>query len=282
MITPALQDDAFLADVAAASARPDAFSLWWLGQSGFLVKWAARHLLIDPSLSDALTRKYAATDKPHVPLGRRVVDPARLDFIDVVTSSHNHTDHLDADTLLPLLAARPQLTLIAPEANRAVVAQRLGIPPGRLTGVVAHQPVAVTDWLTVTGIPAAHNALDTDARGHHLYLGYVFRFGPFSLYHSGDTLLNEHLPRVRADLALLPINGDRPERRVAGNLTGREAAQLAKSIGAKLVIPCHYDMFAFNTAHPEAEFVPECQRLGQPHRVLRLGERLAWPAEAPQ
>ena len=37
----------------------------------------------------------------------RVIDPARLDIVDVVTSSHNHTDHLDAETLWPLLAANP-------------------------------------------------------------------------------------------------------------------------------------------------------------------------------
>ena len=74
------------------------------------------------------------------------------------------------------------------------------------------------------------------------------------------------------DLALLPINGDRPERRVAGNLDGREAATLAKAIGAGVVIPCHYDMFEFNTASPE-EFVRTAQELRQPCRVLRAGER---------
>ena len=74
------------------------------------------------------------------------------------------------------------------------------------------------------------------------------------------------------DLALLPINGDVPERRVAGNLDGREAATLAKEIGARLVIPCHYDMFKFNTASPDL-FVATARELGQPYRVLRCGER---------
>ncbi|HXU77127.1 MAG TPA: MBL fold metallo-hydrolase, partial [Methylomirabilota bacterium] len=76
-------------------------------------------------------------------------------------------------------------------------------------------------------------------------------------------------------LALLPINGDRPERKVAGNLDGRQAAQVAHAIGARWVIPCHYDLFEFNTASPD-EFVAECERLGQPHRVLRNGEGWAW------
>ena len=33
-------------------------------------------------------------------------------------------------------------------------------------------------------------------------------------------------------------------------------------------------MFEFNTATPD-EFVAECERLGQPYRVLRQGERLS-------
>jgi L-ascorbate metabolism protein UlaG (beta-lactamase superfamily) len=76
----------------------------------------------------------------------------------------------------------------------------------------------------------------------------------------------------KIDIALLPINGRSPERRVPGNLFGREAAHLARDIQAKLVIPCHYEMFEFNTASPD-EFVYQCQKLGQPFTVLRCGEK---------
>src|SRR5215204_2904884 len=100
MIQPALRDEAFLTDVASvrSAAPPDRLTLWWLGQSGFLVACRGAFLLFDPYLSDSLTKKYAATDKPHTRMTARVVDPAGLDFIDVVTSTHTHTDHLDADT----------------------------------------------------------------------------------------------------------------------------------------------------------------------------------------
>src|SRR5207248_6579493 len=128
-------DDAFLADVRAANLDNDDFRLWWLGESGFLVQWKRSHLLLDPYLSDSLTKKYAVTDKPHVRMTERIVDPSRLDFIDVVTSSHNHTDHLDAETLEPLLEANPDVVLVVPEANRAFVADRLGIDPAGPVGL---------------------------------------------------------------------------------------------------------------------------------------------------
>ncbi len=77
MIKPALMDDAFLADVATAADDHALLHLWWLGQSGFLVQWLGSYLLIDPYLSDSLTRKYAGTDKPHVRMTERVISPDR-------------------------------------------------------------------------------------------------------------------------------------------------------------------------------------------------------------
>ncbi len=280
MIHPLLQDDAFLADVARPAASPDELRLWWLGQSGFLLRCCGHFALLDPYLSDSLTEKYAATDNPHVRLTERVIAPERLTGIEVITSSHNHTDHLDAETLRPLLAANPQARLVIPEANRAFVANRVGLGPGELLGL-DDGTSAVVNAFTFHGVAAAHNELTRDAAGHLHFLGYIIRCGRWTVYHSGDTLLYPGLvEKLRAfapiDLALLPINGNRPERRVAGNLHGREAAQLAHAAGVRCVVPCHYEMFAFNTADPADLFLPECARIGQPHRVLRAGE--AWTA----
>ena len=275
MIKPALEDDTFLADVAAAREDFEHFHLWWLGQSGFLLQWQSHHLLFDPYLSDSLTKKYAATDKPHVRRTERVVAPERLNFINVVTSSHNHTDHLDPETLGPLLGANPKMDLVIPEANREFVIERLKIVAELPRGLDAGQFTTVAGF-KIHAVPAAHEQLERDENGRHKFLGYVVEFDDAFVYHSGDTVLYdgmiEGLRRWPIDVALLPINGRAPERRVAGNLWGREAAQLAKDIGARLVIPCHYEMFEFNTATPD-EFVAECQRLGQPYRVLRAGER---------
>jgi L-ascorbate metabolism protein UlaG (beta-lactamase superfamily) len=277
MVRPILQDEALLADVRAAHHGHGHFHLWWLGQSGFLLQWQKRHALLDPYLSDSLTAKYAATDKPHVRMTARVIAPERLDFVDVVTSSHNHTDHFDADTLLPLLASNPKLQLLIPEANRGVSAYRLKLSPKSPTFVgINAGDIRTLGGFRFHGIPAAHNELEEDADGNHKFLGTIVEFGPWRIYHAGDTKLYRGLEDwvrpFRVDVALLPINGDRPERKVAGNLDAREAAQLAKDIGAKLAVPMHYDMFTFNTAAP-AEFEDACAKIGQKCRVLKCGER---------
>lgn len=278
MIKPALTNDALLADIAEAGQRAEELHLWWLGQSGFLLQYGRRHLLLDPYLSDSLTKKYADTDKPHVRMTELCIDPGRLAFVDGVTSSHNHTDHLDAQTLLPILRTNRSVNIIVPEANRQFAADRLGVPMDRLIGIDDGACVELAGF-QITGVPAAHDEIERDEAGHHRYLGYVVRAGRWTVYHSGDTRLYPGIAdRVRpfdVDVALLPINGAAPERRVSGNLNGVEAAGLAHSIGARTAIPCHYDMFEFNTASPE-EFVAEAARLGQSVAVLRCGER--WTA----
>jgi len=284
LIQPVLSDEELLADIDAATTSSDrAFHLWWLGQSGFLLQWQGRHLLIDPYLSNSLTKKYATTDKPHVRMTGIPIDPARLNFIDVVTSSHNHTDHLDHETLRPLIAANPGLRMVIPEANRAFVADRLKSDP--------QWPLGVNDGTTVeacglsfTGLAAAHEELERDEQGHYRCLGYLIRFGHWTIFHPGDAVpydgMVERLLELQAgrrvDVALMPINGRLPERRVTGNFWGREAAQFARDIDAGIVIPMHYEMFTFNTETPD-EFVESCTRLGQRHVVLRCGERWSQP-----
>jgi L-ascorbate metabolism protein UlaG (beta-lactamase superfamily) len=286
MRQPLLQDGAFLEDVAAARRDATVLHIWWLGQSGFLVQWQGHHLLLDPYLSDSLTRKYAHTDNPHIRMTARVVYPGDLDFIDVVTSSHNHTDHLDAETLLPVMAANPSLQLVVGAANRSFAAERLGCSPTWLLGVDDGEEVDVGVF-RIFAVPAAHEQIERDELGRSKYLGFIVSClkpgsheAAWTIYHSGDTVcypdMVETLFGFSIDVALLPINGRGPARRVAGNLDGREAAELAYNIRAGLVVPCHYDMFTFNTATPDL-FMATCTRLGQPYVVLQNGGRLDLP-----
>ncbi len=277
MIKPILQDEAFLKNVFHAQKNPDQLHLWWLGQSGFLIQWQEHHLLIDPYLSDSLTKKYEGTSKPHVRMTERVIDPERLGFIHVVTSSHNHTDHLDGETLIPLWKANPNLKVLVSRANVQFVAERLQVQAERLTPIqVDHESVHIEPFL-FSAIPSAHESLEQDQNGDHRFIGLIIQVGKWTIYHSGDCVpyngLVERLHDWNIDIALLPINGRDPARGVAGNFTAEEAAQLGKQIHAGLVIPCHYEMFEFNTISPEL-FVDAARRIGQPYRLLKCGEQL--------
>jgi len=275
MIQPVLKDAALREEMLSCV---EGLHLWWLGQSGFLVRCNGKTLLFDPYLSDSLTHKYATTDKPHIRMTENPIVPQMLGFVDVVTSSHNHTDHLDAETLVPLMQANTDIKFVIPEANHVFVVERLRIDHSLPLGLNDGEKISVSGW-DIFGVPAAHEQIETDQQGRHKFMGFIARRDGLTLYHSGDTVLYDgivdKLKTFNIDIALLPINGRAPERRVSGNLNGREAAQLAKDIGAKLVIPCHYNMFTFNTEPPDM-FVAECERIGQKYRVLKCGEKFSW------
>ena len=211
---------------------PEFFDIWWLGQSGFLIQWNGKCVLLDPYLSDSLTKKYANTEKPHVRLSERVIEPELLDFIDIVSSSHNHTDHLDGETLIPILKLNPGIKFIIPEANRLFVSQRVKCDSAFPIGLNDKEKVS-WDEFTFYGMPAAHNTIERDEAGRCKFMGYILQFGNFKVYHSGDTLwyddMVELLKPHQVDLALLPINGNDTARGVAGNLNGEEAVVAKKS-----------------------------------------------------
>jgi L-ascorbate metabolism protein UlaG (beta-lactamase superfamily) len=281
---PLIRSAVFQGDalVAAIRQRPadGTVVIWWLGQSGFAIRCDDDCVVIDPYLSDALTAKYAASDTPHVRLHPRVVAPEDLSRVPVTAllSTHHHTDHLDPETLAPIVAvARAEarsIPLVAPEAWRELAAERAGIDAASIIGMDEGTTIQVGRF-EVVAVAAAHEAIEYDSRGRRKCLGYILRSSAATIYHSGDSLVYGALAaRLRpydVDVALLPINGK------LGNMSGGDAARLAESAGIKLVVPCHYDMFEFNTADPAAEFVPACEQTGQRYRVLKAGESLTWP-----
>lgn len=276
MISAVQKDETLLEDISRTADEPEALHTWWLGQSGFLVRMGGELLLFDPYLSNSLTKKYAGTDTEHIRMTEIPVHPEALTDIRMVTSTHNHTDHLDAETLLPLRECNPDVELVIPEANRAFVADRLNCDSEWPVGLDAGQQAEIGPW-TIHAVPAAHDEVDRDNEGRCLYLGYVVEGDGWTVFHSGDTRLyprqKDVLRPFSIDLAFLPINGFRPERGVPGNLWGDEAAHLAASCNMEWAVPCHYDMFTFNT-EPTTLFEETCEALNQSYRILGAGERL--------
>ena len=79
-LKPAFQkDDAFLADVDRV-LQSNGRSLWWLGQSGFLIIQNGRAILLDPYLSRLrVTGQFGTYTTPSLPSDtRRVFGPRRF------------------------------------------------------------------------------------------------------------------------------------------------------------------------------------------------------------
>jgi L-ascorbate metabolism protein UlaG (beta-lactamase superfamily) len=275
MIEPIRQGQELLDEIEQTAPPAGSLAVWWLGQSGFLIKSRRGLLAIDLYLSEHLTRKYEATSQPHLRMTRAPISGADLHGVDLVLASHKHSDHFDPETLPDLLAGSAAI-LVLPEAIRDH-ALALGLPAGRMVGLDAGDSVERAGF-RVRAVPSAHEGLDTDSAGRHLYLGYVVEAEGLRVYHSGDSLAYSSLPEQLGpdafDVLFLPINGRDPARGVPGNMTAAEAIDLAASIRPRFVVPHHYEMFTFNTVAVD-DFVALARRLppGVSPRVLRCGER---------
>lgn len=243
-------------------ARDDLIEITWLGQSGFLLRSASSAVVIDPFLSEHEARLYAP---PAVTaLG------GRLDFLLV---THEHLDHLDVGLLPILVETFPALTIVVPSPAIQRVAGV--VPKAKVIGLQPDEKIS-SGHLTIKAVSAIHAVAGGDeySDGRQRpddptpFLGYVLLYRELTLYHAGDTLVSGELIRQLSmqpiDVAMLPVNGRdyfRERAGIAGNLTPREAVELAAAIGAAVLIPMHHDLFRGNTepAGTCADLVAELQ-----------------------
>ncbi len=276
LIQPVRKGRELAEEIQNAQPAEGSLVVWWLGQSGFVIKSRYGTMVIDPYLSEHLTKKYERTNKPHVRMTECPIRGDQLSGIDVILSSHKHSDHMDPGTLPGLLRASPNAELVVPEAlvDHAI---SLGLPAERVMGLEVGRTYERAGF-TVRAIPSAHEGLDKDEAGRHLYLGYVVEADGRRLYHSGDSMLYEGLDTFLGpgpfDVFFLPINGRDPSRGVAGNMSAKEAVALASRCRPRYLVPHHYEMFTFNTV-PVGVFETAAAELpeGVRPQVLRCGER---------
>jgi len=252
----------------------DSPAIWWLGHSGFVLKYRASIFYIDPYLSDSLGAKCPRlVDAP--------LDPGEISHASLILCTHAHQDHLDPGTAPAILARSRRAKLIIPKSI-AEHAHSLGIGYDRMLTTDSGLRVEYLDD-RIYSVPSAHNELDwTPLRGYP-YLGYLVRFGNCTIYHAGDCVpypgLADRLRPYSVTVALVPISGRKPND-APGNFEIAEAAQLAEDIGARWLAPMHYGMFASNTGDVN-RFIDHLlgQRPEQRFKVFECGEKWVVPPD---
>jgi L-ascorbate metabolism protein UlaG (beta-lactamase superfamily) len=187
----------------------------FLGHACFTLSDGGTTVLIDPFLTGNPKAAIAADDVT----------------AEAILLTHGHADHI-GDTV--------------------AIAQRTGAPVVAITelageigeeGVDVHNPnlggTVKFDWGWVKLVPAWHTS--TTPKGTvNTPAGLLINFQDTIVYHLGDTCLFSDLQlvgkRAPIDIALMCIGGH-------FTMDSTDAVDAAQLVGARTIIPCHYDTF---------------------------------------
>jgi L-ascorbate metabolism protein UlaG (beta-lactamase superfamily) len=255
--------------------RADArLTVQWVGHATMLIQLGDRMIATDP-----LVTSTAGV------LSKRLVKPGvtaeQFPQLDLAVLSHVHFDHLSYGSLEEL---SPKISLLAiPEG---------GFPYLPEFSFDAREAAA---WTTIehagiraTAVPAAHGGwrYGVDASWAHAAVGWVLERDGLSVYFAGDTgydaaqfaAIRKRWPHL--DLALLPIAPMEPHSLIgAWHMDPAEAVRAFRELGARVMIPIHFDTFINSLDAPGDATVVLARELKQQNvpaervRVLAMGER---------
>ena len=214
--------------------------LKYLGHSAFEIETCGYKILTDPYLVKCPDYDYTKTTDIFI--------------------THGHSDHIGK---APKIAMETGALLTA-VFELAKYCSRYGI---NVNGISLGGKIKYA-WGNVTAMPAFHSSSADDGVYTGCPVGYLFEIEGKKVFHAGDTCLNAEMKVLgeiyKPDIALLPVGGHY-------TMDIEQAAIAASWIGAKTVIPMHYNTFPQINADMEI-FKNAINNIGKVPLVLKPNE----------
>lgn len=247
----------------------------WLGHTTFLINIDGKILLTDPIFSQRAgsfgwlsPRRYSKT----------LVSTEILPFIDVILITHNHTDHLDEDTIKAL--THKTGVFIVPLAVGKLL-EEWGVSHKNIIELDWWQSKSIND-LTITATPAKH----TSERGMFdknmtLWASYCIRGKKQNLYLSGDSGWHEGLYEIGErlgpfDITFFEIGAySNLEGQMEVHYTPEQAVKGHQAVRGKSLVPGGwgtFDLGLFPWYEPIERFLIAANQAGIDFLTPKIGE----------
>ncbi len=189
--------------------------LRFLGHAAFALSDGGTTVLVDPFL----------TGNPRAAVGAGELDAT------TILLTHGHADHLGDTVAIAKRTGAPVVAVV--ELANEIGGEGVEVRDPNLGGTETFE------WGSAKLVPAWHTAVSPNGTAH-IAAGLLIDFKGTTIYHLGDTCLFSDLQLVgrgrEIDVALVPIGGHYTMDR-------HDAVEAVKLVGAKTVIPVHYDTF---------------------------------------
>jgi len=247
----------------------------WLGHTTFLIKIDDKVILTDPMFS-----QQAGSYGPFSPIrySKTLASTDKLPVVDVVLITHNHSDHLDEDSIKALIARTHHF--IAPLGVGALL-EEWDVPPEKITELDWWQKKSI-DGLTIAAAPAKH----TSERGifdknKTLWVSYGIRGKKQNLYLSGDSGWFKGLYEIGERLG--PFDVTFFEIGAYGDIRGwqevhytpEQAVKAHQAVKGKLLVPSGwgtFDLGLFSWHEPIERLLIEADKTGIDYLTPKIGE----------
>jgi len=242
--------------------------LWWLGVASWVVKTPDGAVFLIDNYSGPSTytdysycgvcRTSGAEQIDWLRLNPHVIDPWAFGRLDAVFCTHHHGDHTDIYTV-KATNQTTQCQFVGPRSSVELM-KKWGVSPERITQVKPGDTVQFADTRVLTLVNYDRIAAITgvkspaDARPFaEVAVSYLFQTSGGSILFLGDALYHNGYRSIgekhNVDVVTLDMGHNAPG--VTDKMSPFDAFRVAQAVGAKVVIPDHYDNWANSQINPD-------------------------------
>jgi L-ascorbate metabolism protein UlaG (beta-lactamase superfamily) len=247
----------------------------WLGHTTFIIKIEGKVVMTDPMFS-----LQAGSYGPFSPIrySKTLASTDNLPLVDVVLISHNHSDHLDKESIKALIPKTRNF--ITPLAVGELL-EEWGVSREKVFELDWWEAISI-DGLTITAAPARH----TSERGMFdknktLWASYGIRGKKQNLYLSGDSGWFDGLYDIGErlgpfDVTFFEIGAySHLQGQMEIHYTPEQAVTAHRAVKGNLMVPSGwgtFDLGLFTWHEPIERFVIEANDAGIDYLTPRIGE----------